>query len=55
LNNKLPIDKFIESLSRLAVTPSDPASVITTIESLKWILHLVNNWPTVVRTHHKLD
>jgi hypothetical protein len=47
--SKIDIGKLIESLSRLMVTPSDSQTVVTTIESLKWILHLVNKQPDLVR------
>ena len=40
--NHLAIDKVVESLSRLMVTPTDPATVLTTIGSLRWMQHLVN-------------
>ena len=42
------IDKVIESLLRFMNTPSDSISVVSTIESLKWILHLVNKQPSIV-------
>ncbi len=47
-SNNLAIDKLIESLSKLMVTPSDQTTVLTTIESLKWMLHLVNKQPKLV-------
>lgn len=46
--NNLAIDKIIESLSRFMTTPSDHHNVNTTIESLKWILHLVNKQPEAI-------
>ena len=42
------IDKVIESLLRFMNTPSDSISVVSTMESLKWILHLVNKQPSIV-------
>jgi hypothetical protein len=45
---KLAIDKLIEGLSRLMTTPTEPMTVLTTIESLKWVLHLVNKQPDLV-------
>ena len=45
---KLAIDNLIEGLSRLMTTPTEPSTVLTTIESLKWILHLVNKQPDLV-------
>ena len=47
-SNKIEISKLIESLSRLMLTPSDSQTVMTTIESLKWILHIVNKQPDLV-------
>jgi hypothetical protein len=47
-SSKIDISKLIESLSRLMVTPSDSQTVVTTLESLKWILHLVNKQPDLV-------
>lgn len=44
----LAINNLIESLTRLMITPSDQMSVVTTIESLKWVLHLVNKKPNMV-------
>jgi len=46
--NNLAIDKVIESLSRFMKTPTDQLNVNTTIESLKWILHLVNKQPNAI-------
>jgi vacuole morphology and inheritance protein 14 len=46
--NNLAIDKVIESLSRFMKIPSDQHNVNTTIESLKWILHLVNKQPNAI-------
>ena len=46
--NNLAIDKIIESLSRFMTTPSDFQNVNTTMESLKWILHLVNKQPEAI-------
>ncbi len=47
-SNNLAIDKLIESLSKLMVTPTDQMTVLTTIESLKWMLHLVNKQSKLV-------
>ncbi len=44
----LAIEKLIESLTKLMITPSDQQSVLTTIEALKWMLHLVNKQPNLV-------
>ena len=41
-SNHLTIDKVVESLTRLMVTPTDSISVLTTIGALRWLLHLVN-------------
>lgn len=48
VKNKLAIEKIIESLSKFMTTPSDQQNVNTTIESLKWILHLVNKQPEAI-------
>jgi hypothetical protein len=45
------IEKLIESLSRLMTRPTDPQTVATTIEALKWIMHLVNNQPELILEH----
>lgn len=50
-SSKIEIKKLIESLSRLMVTPTDPLTVVTTIESLKWIFHLVNRQPDLILDH----
>jgi len=48
LNNKtagisnLAVDKVVESLTRLLVTPTDSITVLTTIGALRWLLHLIN-------------
>jgi vacuole morphology and inheritance protein 14 len=46
LNSKtasnLAIDKVVESLTRLLVTPTDSITVLTTIGALRWLLHLIN-------------
>jgi vacuole morphology and inheritance protein 14 len=40
--NKIAIEKLIETLCRFMTTSTSAESLNTTIESLKWILHLVN-------------
>ena len=47
-NKKIAIEKLIESLMRFMITPTDSQSVTTTVESLKWLLHLVNKLPELV-------
>ena len=49
--NKIAISKVIESLLRFMKTPSDSITVTTTIESLKWVLHLVNKQPEAVENY----
>lgn len=49
--NKISIDTLIEALSRFMITPTDSQTVTTTIESLKWLLHLVNKQPDLVLNH----
>lgn len=34
---------------RFMITPTDSQTVTTTIESLKWLLHLVNKLPELVK------
>lgn len=51
VTNNLAIEKIIESLSRFMVTPSEQQNVNTTIESLKWILHLVKKQPQIILAH----
>ena len=51
--NKISVDKLIETLSRFTITPTDSGSVTTTIESLKWFLHLVNKQPNLILSHIK--
>ena len=46
----LAIDKLIESILKFLVTPSDSTSVLSTIESLKWLAHLVNKQPKLVKS-----
>lgn len=48
IGESLAIDKIIESLSKFMITPSDQQNVNTTIESLKWILHLVDKQPEAI-------
>ena len=40
--NNLAVDKVVESLTRLLVTPTDSITVLTTIGALRWLLHLIN-------------
>lgn len=47
---KIAVDKLIETLSRFTITPSDINTVTTTIESLRWFLHLVNKVPQLIIT-----
>lgn len=48
LINKIAVDKLIETLSRFTITPSETNTVTTTIESLRWFLHLVNKQPELI-------
>ena len=41
-NCNLAVDKVVESLTRLLVTPTDSITVLTTIGALRWLLHLIN-------------
>ena len=45
---KIAVDKLIEALTRFTVTPSEIVTVTTTIESLRWLLHLVNKQPDLI-------
>jgi vacuole morphology and inheritance protein 14 len=40
--SNLAVDKVVESLTRLLVTPTDSITVLTTIGALRWLLHLIN-------------
>ncbi len=50
-DNKIAIDKLIEALCRFMTTSSSNESPNTTLESLKWILHLVNKQSDVMLMH----
>lgn len=47
----MAIEKLIETLARFMITPTDSQTVTTTIESLKWLLHLVNKQPDLILNH----
>ena len=50
-DNKIAIDKLIETLCRFMTSSSSVESPFTTIESLKWILHLVNKQSDLMLMH----
>lgn len=50
-DSKISIDKLIETLCRFMTTSSSSETANTTIESLKWILHLVNKQSDLTLVH----
>lgn len=48
LINKIAVDKLIETLTRFTITPSEIVTVTTTIESLRWLLHLIKKQPDLI-------